>query len=299
MNYVDIASIAELHAFYGFASPVHPLITIVDLEKIDRSKRPPGIDGFRLALYGVSRKVIKGTMGYGRTTYDFSEGSLMFTAPHQVISPDPNITVVEGWGLYIHPDFLNASERGHQLTRLSYFGYDTHEALHISETEKAILGDCLNNIQRELSSNLDQHSYNLILSNLELFFAYCTRFYDRQFLTRVKVSNDVVAGFEQLLDDYFDKESLIELGMPDVKYFASRLHLSANYLSDLLSRHTGKTTQEHIHLKLTDKAKALLWGTERTISEIAFDLGFEHPSHFTKLFKSRTGLSPRAFRQQN
>ncbi|KAI9431060.1 helix-turn-helix domain-containing protein [Russula earlei] len=223
----------------------------------------------------------------------------MFTAPYQVLSPDPDAKHVEGWSLYIHPDFLNASGKAHQLTRYSFFGYDTNEALHISDAEKQILETCLHNIQREISANLDKHSYNLIISNLELFFGYCSRFYDRQFLTRAMAGNDSVQQFERLLNDYFEQDTLNEAGLPDVKYFASQLHVSPNYLSDLLNKYTGKTTQEHIHLKLIDKAKSLLWGTERSISEIAYDLGFEHPSHFTKLFKARTGSSPRAFRNLN
>ena len=147
--------------------------------------------------------------------------------------------------------------------------------------------------------NLDNHSHNLILSNLELLFAYCARFYDRQFLTRTSASNDIVQKFDRLLNDYFNQESLIENGLPDVKYFASRLNLSANYLGDLLNKYTGKPTQEHIYLKLIDQAKSLLWSTEKTINEIAYDLGFKYPSHFTKLFKNRTGVSPRDFRNQN
>jgi AraC-like DNA-binding protein len=168
--------------------------------------------------------------------------------------------------------------------------------LHISEAEKNVLEDCVKNIQREIALNIDKHSYNLILRNLELFFDYCERFYDRQFLTRVKASGDVVQQFDRLLADVFSQETLIETGVPNVKYFASRLNLSANYLSELLNKYTGKTTQEHIHLRLVDKAKGMLWGTERSISEIAYELGFEHPSHFTKLFKNKTGVSPREFR---
>jgi AraC-like DNA-binding protein len=299
MEYVDIHSISELHEFFVYPPPLHPLITIVDFATVDRSKRKPGEIFYRMNMYSVSCKKLKGQMKYGRTSYDFSEGSLMFTAPYQPISPDPNNPANDGWGLYIHPDFLNASERGRKLTELSFFGYDTDEALHFSEQEKNTLENCLDNIERELALNQDNHSYNLILSNLELFFAYCTRFYDRQFLTRVKVSNDTVQKFERLLNNWFAQESLVDVGLPHVKHFASQLNLSPNYLSDLLNKYTGKTTQEHIHLKLTEKAKALLWGTDKTVSEIAFALGFEHPSHFTKLFKSRTGMSPKEFRNQN
>lgn len=297
MKYVDIQSISALHEFFRYEKPLHPLISIVDLARIDRSHRVPE-DVYRLNLFSVSCKKLKGLMKYGRTTYDFSEGSLMFTAPNQVLYPDLDIQVVEGWGVYIHPDFLQVNLRARKLTEYSFFGYDTNEALHISEVEKDILEDCVRNIQREIGTNLDKHSYNLILSNLELFFAYCMRFYDRQFLTRTKSSHDTVQKFDRLLTDYFNQESLIGKGLPDVKYFASALSLSTNYLADLLNKYTGKTTQEHIYFQLIDKAKSLLWSTEKTISEIAYDLGFEHPSHFTKLFKRRTGISPRNFRSQ-
>ena len=299
MDYVDINSISELHEYMGFPPPVHPLITVIDFAKVDRSKRKQGVLHFRLALYAASCKVFKGQMMYGRSAYDFREGSLMFTAPYQPFAPDPENPATEGWGLFIHPDFLAASARGQKLTVLSFFGYDTNEGLHVSDAEKKTLEGCLHNIQKEIALNIDQHSYNLVLSNLELFFAYCTRYYDRQFLTRTRASNDAVNKFEHLLHTWFTQDSLTEAGLPHVKYFAEQLHLSPNYLSDLLNKYTGKTTQEHIHLKLTEKAKSLLWGTERSVSEIAFSLGFEHPSHFAKLFKSRTGMSPTAFRNQN
>ena len=297
MEYLDIKSISALHEFFCYEKPIHPLISVVDLARVDRSHRTPGAS-YRLDLYSVACKKVTGLFGYGRTTYDFSEGTLMFTSPQQVLTPGAE-NKVEGWGLYIHPDFLLSSNRGRKLTGFSFFGYDAKEALHISDAEKNILEDCVGNIQREISMNLDNHSYNLILSNLELFFAYCVRFYDRQFLTRVRAGNDTVEKFERLLNDYFAEDSLVEAGVPDVKYFASHLNLSPNYLSDLLSKYTGKATQEHIHLKLVDKAKSLLWSTEKSISEIAYDLGFEHPSHFTKLFKSRTGSSPKEFRNLN
>src|SRR5690242_4147743 len=150
MEYVDINSISELHEFYHVGKPTHPLITIVDLTKVDRSKRKPGRINYRLGLYSTSCKKITGQLGYGRSSFDFSEGSLIFMAPHQVLSPDPDLTIQEGWGLYIHPDFLNVSEKGRAITRYSFFGYDTNEALHISESEKLVLEECLHNIKREI-----------------------------------------------------------------------------------------------------------------------------------------------------
>jgi AraC family transcriptional activator of pobA len=297
MEYTDIKSISQLLSFFNYGRPVHPLIAVVDLAKVDRSQRKPDA-AYRLDLYSIACKKIEGSFKYGRTDYDFSEGSLMFTAPNQVLSPGIE-NKVEGWAIYIHPDFLNVSSKGRQLTRYTFFGYDTHECLHISDAEEQVLKDCLANIVREISMNLDTHSHNLILTNLELLLSYCSRFYDRQFLTRVKVSNEIVEKFDRILSDYFSQNTLVEAGLPDVKYFASQLHLSPNYLTDLLTRYTGRPTYEHIHLKLIDKAKQLLWSTDAPISTIAYDLGFEHPSHFTKLFKNKTGYAPKVFRNMN
>ena len=159
--------------------------------------------------------------------------------------------------------------------------------------------DCLEKIKRECSQNIDKHTKTLIVGILQTILNYCSRFYDRQFFTREKVSNDIVQQFETLLTDYFSSDNLLETGLPDVRYFASRLNLSANYLSDLLNKFTGKTTQEYIHLQFVSKAKTMLWGTGKSVSEIAFELGFEHPSHFTKLFKAKTGYSPREYRNLN
>jgi AraC family transcriptional activator of pobA len=297
MTYFDINSIAELHEFFRYSKPLHPLISIVDMGKVDRTQRKPNV-AYRLNLYAITLKKVDGTFKYGRTHIDFAEGTLLLTAPNQVILPDPS-NKVEGWGLFIHPDFLNATVRGRQLTEYSFFGYDFNEGLHVSDAEKKVIEACLQNITNEISNTLDTHSHHLIVANLELMLSYTSRFYDRQFLTRAKPGNDLVEKFDRLLTDYFKTDSLLETGLPDVKYFANHLNLSANYLSDLLVKYTGQSTQTHIHLKLIDKAKHLLWSTDHSISEIAFDLGFEHPSHFTKLFKSKTGQSPKAYRALN
>ncbi|HEY6901592.1 MAG TPA: AraC family transcriptional regulator [Puia sp.] len=297
METIEINTITELYDFYNGGKPKHPLITVVDLASADRSYRPPGQFNYKFGMYIISCKSFTGEMRYGRSTYDFSEGSMMFTAPYQIISPDPgSFCDLKGWAMYIHPDFFNSSPKGKNLTHYSFFGYDTNEALHISDTETHILRECVSNIEKEISQNMDKHTHNLIISNIELLLTYCARFYDRQFLTRAPINNDLVQNFGNLLTDYFEDDALTAQGLPDVQYFASKLHLSPNYLSDLLNKYTGKSTQEHIHLKLIDKAKSLLWSTEKSISEIAYDLGFEYPSYFTKLFKSKIGVSPKEFR---
>jgi AraC family transcriptional regulator, transcriptional activator of pobA len=298
-SYKDIETISEMADFYGYPKPKHPLITIVDLAKVSRQNRPKQETFYRLGFYSIYCKVFKGALKYGKSYYDFNEGSLMFTAPHQVIATHPDLVVKEGWGLFFHADLLNKTELGRKINHYSFFNYDANEALHISDDEKKTLQDCLDKIEAEYNQNIDNHTQMLIANNIELLLNYCARFYDRQFLTRAKVNNDLVQRFEAELKDYFANDVLIETGLPDVKYFASQLNLSPNYLSDLLKRYTGKTTQEHIHLQMIDRAKTLLWSTEKSISEIAYALGFEHPSHFTKIFKTKTGKSPSQFRQVN
>jgi len=297
-RYVDIKSVEELHRFYGCGTPKHPLITIIDYTTINPKRDRENLV-YRSELYVITCKRIEGPVKYGQFYYDFEEGTLMFAAPQQVLSATDETRVIEGWGLFFHPDILYSSELGKKIHEYSFFNYYVNEALHISEDEKNTLLDCLYKIKKEYEQNLDKHTRGLILDNLRLLLNYCNRFYDRQFLTREKVSNDLVQKFEALLIDYFSNDSLTELGIPNVKYFATRMNLSSNYLSDLLNKFTGKSTQEHIYLQLIDKAKTLLWGTGRNISEIAYDLGFEHPSHFTKLFKMKVGISPKQFRNQN
>ncbi len=297
-KYIDLQSISDLHKLVKYAPPKHPLISVID--HADFYARRPKTDGiYRFGFYTISCKKFEGLLKYGKGYYDFSEGSLLFTAPGQTITPGPDVTVDEGWALFIHPDLIYGTDLGKKIHQYSFFNYETNEALHISEEEKLIIKDCVAKIEKEYSQNIDKHSQGLIVSNIELLLNYCNRFYDRQFYTRAKVNSDVVQQFENLLKEYFSQGTLIEAGLPNVKYFASLLNLSPNYLSDLLNKFTGKTTQEHIHLALIDKAKSLLWGTNDSISEIAYGLGFEHPSHFTKIFKSKTGKSPSEYRHLN
>jgi AraC-like DNA-binding protein len=297
-KYIDLQSISDLHKLVKYVPPKHPLVSVIDHADFYQ-KRPKEDVLYRFGFYTISCKKFEGLLKYGKGYYDFSEGSLLFTAPEQVIAPGLDVVVEEGWALFIHPDLIHGTDLGKKIHQYTFFNYEVNEALHISEEEKIIIKDCVAKIEREYSQNIDKHSQGLIVSNIELLLNYCSRFYDRQFYTRAKVNSDVLQQFETLLKDYFSQSTLIETGLPNVKYFASRLNLSPNYLSDLLSKFTGKTTQEHIHLELIDKAKSLLWGTNNSISEIAYGLGFEHPSHFTKIFKSKTGKSPSEYRQMN
>jgi len=294
-QFIDIESITKLHELYGAGKPRHPLITVIDLAR-HQLRRPVAVVTYRLGFYSIFCKKFSGMLRYGRSYYDFSEGSLMFTAPGQATSPGTGPKVEEGWGLFFHPDLINNSPLGRKMHDYSFFQYEANEALHVSEEEKSTLAACLANIQKEYAQNIDKHTQSLIQSNIELLLNYCSRFYDRQFYTREKVNSDVVQQFEKLLKEYFAQDALIHSGLPNVKYFADQLNLSSNYLSDLLHKFTGKSTQEHIHLKLVDKAKSLLWSTQSPVSQIAYALGFEHPSHFTRLFKQKTGYAPSDYR---
>jgi len=297
-KYIDLQSISDLHKMVRYTAPKHPLVSVIDHADFYRL-RPKEDAFYRFGFYTISCKKFDGLLKYGKGYYDFSEGSLLFTAPGQVLSPGPDVVVDEGWALFIHPDLIHGTDLGRKIHQYTFFNYEANEALHISEEEKLIIKECVSKIEREYSQNIDKHSQGLIVSNIELLLNYCNRFYDRQFYTRAKVNSDVVQQFEKILKDYFSQSNLIETGLPNVKYFASRLNLSPNYLSDLLNKFTGKTTQEHIHLELIDKAKSMLWSTNNSISEIAYGLGFEHPSHFTKIFKSKTGKSPSEYRHLN
>ena len=297
-KYLDIESISDLQGLYGAGKPKHPLITIVDLAK-HQFNMPGEDEAYRFGFYSIFCKNFSGNMRYGRAYYDFNEGSLVFTAPGQVTASKKAPPPEEGWALFFHPDLLHGSSLGKKLGNYSFFNYEINEALHISEEEKLILFDCVRHIESEYSRGIDEHTQELILNNLEMLLNYSTRFYQRQFYTRATVSKDAVQQFEHLLVGYFANDTLIDKGLPNVGYFASRLNLSPNYLSDVLQRYTGKTTQEHIHLALIDKAKNLIWDKNKTISEIAFALGFEHPAHFTRLFKSKTGYAPSDYRHLN
>ncbi|WP_296150484.1 AraC family transcriptional regulator [uncultured Flavobacterium sp.] len=296
-SFINIHSIADLHHYYSLESPKHPLVTVIDLTKIKRKDVDFAHHFYHLDLYTVVYKKFYGKLKYGRSDYDFQEGALMFTAPDQVMQPSSDTEIDEGWFLAFHPDFIYGSELGKKIRNYTFFDYGSNEALHVSDEEKKTLATIISTIETEYSKNIDRHTQGLILNNIELLLNYCDRFYERQFFTRSKVSNDILQDFEQLLNQYFDDANLIDKGIPEVKYFAEKLHLSSNYLSDLLTKYSGKTTIEHIHLKLVNKAKNLLLGTSKSISEIAYELRFEHPSHFTKIFKTKTGLSPLHFRK--
>lgn len=279
---------------------LHPLISVVDFANVESSI---DVDNIKI-IPGFYTIMFKGNkhcnVKYGRNNYDYQEGTLIFFAPEQVIEFETNIDQKPvGWALAFHPDLIRQTNLGKNIKNYSFFGYDTNEALHLSEKEKQILAEIIGKIEIELNQNIDIHSQTLIVSNIELLLNYCTRFYDRQFITRKTYNKDFVSKLENVIKHYFDTEDIQKHGLPTVKYCAEKLNLSPNYLSDLLKKETGKNTQEHIHYYLIEQAKNILLNTDLTVSEIAYDLGFDYPQYFSKIFKKKTGYSPVEYRQLN
>lgn len=259
---------------------------------------------YRNELYMVSLKTIAaGQFNYGRGSYDFQEGTLVCTGPGQVMSIDEEQLDQdhgdEGWTLMFHPDLLRRSGIANTIGRFTFFDYEVNEALHLSEKEKTMLLEFVNNIRKEIGQNMDRHSQDLILINLESILKYTDRYYDRQFFTRSDESKGHLQRFERFLKDYFDSSELSQHGLPSIERCGEALNMSGHYLSDLLKAETGKSAREHIHLQLVERAKNLLLGSNASVSEIAYDLGFEYPQHFSKLFKAKTGVSPSEYRSMN
>lgn len=298
---IVLNSISQAHEALGLAKPLHPLVTVVRDKDIPTSTNLQDVS-IVMNLYRIVLKYGNcGTLQYGRNAYDYEDGTLMFTAPGQVVKQEgsANLDNSDGWTLGFHPDLIRKSDLGGKIHHYTFFNYDVSEALHLSEREKAIIEGIIDTIVLEYSQNLDKHSQSLIIKNIELLLDYCLRFYDRQFYTRTNLNNDVVSNFEKLLREYYQSNKAQELGTPTVSYCGQALNLSPNYLSDLLKKETGKTTQEHIHLFIIDRAKNKLLNSTHSISEIGYDLGFEYPQHFSSLFKSKTGLSPKEYRTLN
>jgi AraC-like DNA-binding protein len=274
---------------------LHPLVSVVDLSKASPRTGSKMYFGF----YTVFLKDVKcGDMIYGRHTYDYQEGTLVFLGPGQVAGINSNGEVYQpkGYALVFHADLLVGTTLGKHIQDYSFFGYQFNEALHLSERERKIVLDCFAKIEYELAHAIDKHSKKLIVSTIELFLNYCTRFYDRQFITRDKPHKGILEGFEAHLAGYFNSDKPQTIGLPSVAWFAAELNLSANYFGDLVKKETGKTAQEYIQAKIIELAKEKMFEPGRSVSEIAFELGFKYPQHFTRLFKQRVGQSPIAFR---
>ena len=275
---------------------LHPLVSVINFSKAEIRT------GKKMAfgLYCIFLKDIEcGNLQYGLNYYDYQEGTLVFFSPGQVIDVQNKTEPYQpmGHGLVFHPDLIHGTSLAKCLNDYHFFSYKTNEALHLSEHERKIVLDCFSKINFELSQAIDKHSKKLIASNIELFLNYCERFYDRQFITRENVNRGILEKFEELLDDYFQSGKPQTNGLPSVSYFAEKCHLSSNYFGDLIKKETGKSAQEAIQLKVVEIAKLQLFDPSKSISQIAFDLGFNYPQHFSRMFKERVGSSPSEYRK--
>ena len=293
-------TISEFHDYLHLPKPLHPLISVIDVATLPHLDSDEPIN-MVLDFYSISVKRmgnVKAT--YGQHPFDFNEGILSFMAPKQVFSiaiDNKNEAVKKsGWVIYIHPDFIWNTSLAKTITSYDFWDYSLHESLFLSAKEEAVINGIQQNTQQELDANIDRFSKPIIISHLENLLNYADRFYHRQFITREKSAHQVLDRLETLLDDYFNGDDVVKRGLPTVQYIAGELHLSPTYLSSLLRTLTGQNTQQHIHDKLIERAKEKLSATNLTVSEIAYALGFEHLPSFSKLFKTKTSLSPLAFR---
>ena len=290
-----LTSVSDFTQHFGLPTPVHPLLTVIDLA--NHRYVPPTTGPAWRELYIIAlKRNLKGQMQYGRQPYDFSEGVLAFYAPGQLCERNDEVDISElsGWMLVFHPDLLHKYPLGKKITTYGFFSYQTHEALHLSGREDAMLDELVASIRREHEQPVDGFSQDVLVAQLDVLLSYANRFYHRQFLTRRPAEHDLLSRFEALLTAYFAQ--LTEQPLPTVQHFADALHVAPAYLSDMLRTLTGHNTQQHIHFALIEKAKQLLLSTSLTINETAFQLGFEYPQYFTRLFKNKTGLTPAAFR---
>ena len=277
---------------------LHPLVNIVDLSKANARQNRKSNYGF----YAIFLKEIKcGDLHYGCNYYDYEEGTLVFVGSGQVIGVENNGELYQpkGTALVFHPDLIKGTSLGRHIAEYNFFSYEVHEALHLSESERKLIFDCYSKIRRELEGNIDKNSKTLIVSNIELLLNYCVRFYDRQFITRQNANKGILHKFEELLNGYFNSDKPREIGLPSVAYCAEELNLSPNYFGDLIKKETGKSAQEYIQLKVMDVAKEKVFDPNKTVSEIAYELGFKYPQHFSRAFKQHVGVSPNEYRNLN
>lgn len=277
---------------------LHPMVSVIDMSKAN----PRPASNMYFGFYTIFLKDIKcGDLRYGKNTYDYQEGTLVFIAPGQVVSVDNTGETYQpkGYALIFHADLIHGTPLGKHIQDYTFFSYQSNEALHLSDRERKIVLDCFSKIEYELEHAIDKHSKGLIVSNIELFLNYCIRFYDRQFITRENVLKGILERFENLLNEYFQTKKPQTIGLPSVASCAGELNLSPNYFGDLIKKETGKTAQEYIQSKVIDMAKEKIFDKSKSVSEIAYELGFKYPQHFTRLFKQRVGQSPNEYRMLN
>lgn len=297
-NVLQLDTVDKYNKLYGLET-LHPLVSVVDLTRATKVVNHISMNYGVYALYLKQGKSCD--IKYGRRNYDYQEGTIVSFAPGQVVQ----VSMVEQelhpkvYGLIFHPDLIRGTSLGQEIGKYGFFSYSANEALHLSERERGVVIDCLAKIQSELEHAIDHHSKQLIVANIELLLGYCMRFYERQFVTREVVNQDILARFEGLVNEYFQGEVAEREGLPSVKYFADKVYLSPNYFGDLVKKETGKSAQEYIQLHLLDVAKELIASTNLTISEIAYKLGFQYPQHFGRLFKKHIGVTPNRYRAAN
>ena len=291
---ININTVSDYNNLFGLETE-HPLVSVIDLSKA----KPIRHARQTFSFYAIFLKEVKcGELLYGRNRYDYQEGTLVCLAPGQVIGVEDNGETYQpkGWALVFHPDLIRGTTLGQHMKEYTFFSYEVNEALHLSERERQLVIDCMQKIRLELEHAIDRHSRRLVAIQIEVLLDYCLRFYERQFITRTTVNHDVLTRFERLLDDYFNDDRAQREGVPTVKYCAGELCLSPNYFGDLVKKETGKTAQEYIQLKLIDVAKDRILDPAKSIGQVAYELGFQYPQHFTRLFKRITGRTPVEYR---
>lgn len=298
MEHFDRIDTVKDYNDYAGVDTLHPLVSVVKFSEL------PFVRNFRryMGIYAVFLKDAKcGDIIYGGKPYDYEDGTLVFVSPGQVYGIDNHTvnTNPSGYGLLFHADLIAGTHLSKTIRNYSFFSYEVNEALHLSKKERKTIVECLEKIAAEIEQNIDKHSKTLIVSNIELFLNYCMRFYDRQFITRSHANKDVLVRFENLLADYFKSDKPQALGLPSVSWCAGQLNLSSNYFGDLIKKETGSTALDYIQSKLIEEAKLRMFDTNRSISDIAFQLGFKYQQHFTRLFKLKTGITPNEYRNLN
>lgn len=292
---IKLDTVDAYNKLFGLET-LHPLVSVIDLSKATRF---PTRFTLNYGIYAVFLKQVKcGDIRYGRQIYDYQEGTVTSFAPGQVVTTEVDEGVKPmAHGVIFHPDLIRGTSLGQEIKQYSFFSYHSNEALHLSDEEKNIFTDCLEKIGLEVLRPIDKHSKRLISRNIELLLDYCMRFYERQFITRQTVNKDVLTKFEELLDSYFTDDRAMQNGLPSVKYFADKICLSPNYFGDLVKKETGKSPQEYIQNKIIDLAKERIMGSEMTVNQIAYELGFQYPQHFTRIFKKKVGCTPSEYRK--
>ena len=294
---IRLDTVDDYNKLFGFETR-HPLVSVVDLKDATRVPKRVTVN---YGIYAVFLKDIRcGTLRYGRQKYDYQEGTVTSFAPGQVVETEMDENVKPAArGVLFHPDIIKGTSLGQEIRSYSFFSYSSNEALHLSLREREIFSDCLDKISLELDHSIDRLSKRLISRNIQLLLDYCLRFYERQFITRAEANGTVLSRFENLLDEYFENSSAQTEGLPTVRYFADKVCLSPNYFGDLVKKETGKTPQEYIQNKIIDLAKEMIIGTDKTVSEIAYELGFQYSQHFSRIFKKNVGCTPLEYRKMS